>query len=74
MWHIKDISGHPEIANHIQDLYSATFKLPAHLLTLHFLIPVSEPAQDIPPFAGVGLLQERFLVCVPLPHVFEHVS
>ena len=33
----------------------------------------SEPLHGAPPLAGSGLLQVRFWVCVPFPHVLEQL-
>ena len=45
---------------------------PGHSLTLQILDSVFTPMQYAPPYLGFGLVQNRSLLCVPLPHEVEH--
>ena len=45
---------------------------PEHSLTLQSLDSVFTPMQSAPPYLGFGLVQNRSLLCVPLPHEVEH--
>ena len=44
--------------------------LPEQRLVLHIIDSLSDPIQCSPPWEGEGLLHFRFLLCVPVPHVF----
>ena len=45
---------------------------PGHSLTLQVLDSVFTPMQPAPPYLGFGSVQNRSLLCVPLPHEVEH--
>ena len=46
--------------------------LPAHVSLEQSCTSVSSPMQSSPPNSGVGLLQARIRVCVPVPQEAEH--
>ena len=45
-----------------------------HACVLHAWLSLFDPTQSNPPFAGAGLVQVLVCVCVPPPHVAEHVD
>ena len=47
--------------------------LRSHLLVLHSLVSCWSPSHFFPSPSGLGLLQYRFLICSPPPHVTGHL-
>ena len=43
--------------------------LPGHVASLQLVVDSKGPVQLLPPWFGLGLVQVRVLVCVPVPHV-----
>ena len=44
--------------------------LPAHgFCVLHLRVSFAFPIQSLPPFIGLGLVQDLCLYCLPCPHV-----
>ena len=55
-----------------EEIYADIVYIHGQASVLHSTVCDDAPAQFLPPFAGLGLVHDRYLVFVPPPHDFVH--
>ena len=55
-----------------EEIYVDVVYIHGQASVLHLTVCDDAPTQFLPPFAGLGLVHDRYLVFVPPPHDFVH--